>query len=141
MTTLKQDEEVMGGICKEVQVFEMSLQYSGKSSNHDSPLATTSSFHTHAHKSHHHSDGQQKKEPVYVFCKRSYKSGVCSRVTDPKERLTIVKQDNLCFNCLAEHKATQCTSSKKRHHTSLSHTFLAEATQPSNNQQFLQHNQ
>jgi len=114
----------------------MSQQYNGKPGNHDSSPAITSSFHMYTHKSHHHRDGQQKKEPVCVFCKGDHKSGVCSNITDPKERLQIVKQDNLCFNCLAKHKATRCTSKfscrecKKCHHTSLCHAFLAETAQP-----------
>ena len=62
-------------------------------------------------------------------------------VTDPKERLSIVKRDNLCFNSLARHKVTQCTSKftcrecKKRHHTSLCHAFLTETTQSQPDQQ------
>jgi len=77
-------EDVMAAIRKEILVFEMSQQYNGKPSNHDSSPATTSSFHTYTHKSHHHHDGQQKKEPVCVFCKGGHKSGVCSNITDPR---------------------------------------------------------
>ena len=125
-------KDVLAAIRKKVQIFEMSYQHGGKPSNYNSFPPSTSSFHTATHKGHHHCDGQQRKEPVCVFCKGGHKADVYNSVTDPKERLTIVKRDNLCFNCLARHKVTQCTSKftcrecKKRHHTSLCHAFLTE---------------
>ena len=88
----------------------MSYQYCGKPSNYDNSPPPTSSFYTATHKGHHHCDGQQRKEPVCVFCKGGHKGGVCNSVTDPKEGLAIEKRDKLCFNCLARHKVTQCTS-------------------------------
>ena len=69
-------EDVMAAIRKEIQVFEISQQYNGKPSNYDSSPAITSSFHTYTHKSHHHRDGKQKKEPMCVFC-RGFTNLVC----------------------------------------------------------------
>ena len=43
-----------------------------------------------------------------VLCKGNHKPLKCTKVVDPKERLAIVRRENLCFNCLAKHKATQC---------------------------------
>jgi len=72
-----------------------------------------------------------------VFCKGNHKPLKCTKVVDPKERLAIVRRENLCFNCLAKHKATQCylkftcTECKKRHHTSLCHAFaVADVAKP-----------
>ncbi len=46
-------------------------------------------------------------------------------LTDPEKQLAIVKQANLCFNCLGHHKVSQCKSKyrcktcTRKHHTSL----------------------
>ena len=46
-----------------------------------------------------------------------------------------MKRDNLCFNCLAKHRASQCNSRftckecKKRHHTSLCQSFPSDSEQ------------
>ena len=80
-------------------------------------------------------DSQQKKLPTCTFCKGNHKANNCNVVVDHKERLAIVKCDNLCFNCLAKHRASQCNSRftckecKKHHHTSLCQSF------PSNSEQ------
>ena len=71
-----------------------------------------------------------------TFCKGNHKANNCNVVVDPKERLAIVKWDNLCFNCLAQHKASQCNSRftcrecKKCHHSSLCRCFPADSRPP-----------
>ena len=66
-----------------------------------------------------------KKKPSCVFCKGPHSAHTCNVVTDHQQRLEIVKRDNLCFNCLAHHKVSNCTSRfrcrkcQRRHHTSL----------------------
>ena len=60
-----------------------------------------------------------------VFCKGPHAAHQCTTVTDHQRRLDIVKQNHLCFNCLAKHKVSQCSSKfqyrhcKWKHHTSL----------------------
>ena len=114
----------------------MSQQHSGRPSMHDSTPPPTASFNTRIDKFPHPRDSQQKKLPECPFCKRSHKANNCDVVVDPKQRLAIVKQDNLCFNCLAQHKASQCNSRftcrecKKRHHTSLCRCFPADSKPP-----------
>ena len=68
---------------------------------------------------------QDKGQPSCIFCKRPHTSHQCIVITDQQRRLDIVKQNHLCFNCLAKHKVSQCTSKfrcrhcKRKHHTSL----------------------
>ena len=60
-----------------------------------------------------------------VFCKGPHSANQCTTITDHQKRLDIVKRNHLCFNCLARHKVSQCTSKfrcwlcKRKHHTSL----------------------
>ena len=76
-----------------------------------------------------------------VFCKGNHKPIKCNKVIDPKERLAILRRDNLSYNCLAKHKAAQCHSKftcrecRKRHHTSFCHAFVVSDVQspPINN--------
>ena len=69
-----------------------------------------------------------KKSPVCAFCKGPHPSHSCTTNTEYPARIDLVKQENLCFNCLGHHKVSQCTSKfcckkcKKRHHTSLCNT-------------------
>ena len=71
-----------------------------------------------------------------VCCKRQHPSSSCDVVANPQDRLSIVKRDNLCFNCLAHHKVTQCNSKfrcracKCKHHTSLCTTPTQPTTDP-----------
>ena len=122
-------EEILAGMLKEIQIFEMSQQFNGKPASYDGMLPTTGSFYTATNRIHHHSDGRQRKEPVCTFCRGGHKPTKCNVVVNPKERLAIVKREGLCFNCLARHKASQCSSRftckecKKRHHTSLPFLF------------------
>jgi len=59
------------------------------------------------------------------FCKGPHAAHKYFTVTDHHRRLDIVRQNNLCFNCLARHKVSQCASKlqcrncKRKHHTSL----------------------
>ena len=105
----------------------------GKSINYDTTMPTTGSFHTSTHKtphSHHSHEEQPRRELVCVFCKNDHKPTKCSKVVDPKERLAVVRWENLYYNCLAKHKVTYCHSKftcrecRKQHHTSLCHAFV-----------------
>ena len=129
-------DDVMSGLLKEIQILDMSHQYSGRPSMHDSILPPTASFYTHTDRASHSRNSQQRKQPVCTFCKGNHKANNCNVIVDPKERLAIVKRDNLCFNCLAQHKASQCNSRftcrecKKRHHSSLCRCFPADSRPP-----------
>ena len=72
---------------------------------------------------------KRRRDPTCAFCKGMHKTTSCTSVTCPKERLAIVKSAGLCFNCLARHKVSECTSKfscrecHKKHHTTLCHAF------------------
>ena len=133
-------DDVLAGTLKEIQILEMS-QCTGKSMSLDNTMPTTGTFHASTERTSRGHDEQQKKEPMCVFCKGNHKPIKCNKVIDPKERLAIVRRDNLCYNCLAKHKAAQCHSKftcrecRKRHHTSLCHAFVVSDVQspPINN--------
>ena len=79
---------------------------------------------------------RSKKDPTCVFCKGMHKPNLCTTISSPKERLAIIKNAGLCFNCLTHHKVSQCTSKftcrecHKKHHTSLCHAFTATVESP-----------
>ena len=68
---------------------------------------------------------QDKGQPSCIFCKGSHATHLCTVIMDRQWCHEFVKQYHLCFNCLARHKASQCTSRfrcrhcKRKHHTSL----------------------
>ena len=63
---------------------------------------------------------------------------MCDVIIEPSKRLEIVRQQNLCFNCLACHKVSQCNSKyqcrkcSRKHHTSLC-THKSDTTPQCNN--------
>jgi len=125
--------DVMASMLKEIQIFEMSQQCTSKTISHDTTMPTTGSFHTSTHKlpPNHHSNDEKLRRGHCVFCKGDHTP---IKVVDPKERLAIVRQENLCYNYLAKHRVTLCYSKftcreyRKRHHTSLCHAFVISDT-------------
>ena len=91
--------------------------------HNDASAMTTASFYTDTRQ--HPPQPSSKKPTSYVYCKQQHSPSSCNTVTNPQDRLAIVKKNNLCFNCLAHHKVIQCTSKyrcrkcKRKHHTSL----------------------
>ncbi|CAC5405634.1 unnamed protein product [Mytilus coruscus] len=60
-----------------------------------------------------------------AYCKELHFSSECTKYTDHNDRMKIVKEDRLCFNCLRRHRDVDCKSKSnckkcdRRHHTSL----------------------
>ena len=60
-----------------------------------------------------------------VYCHEQHPSVSCTKVKEQKARMSIVKKDRLCFNCLGHHNLADCKSKysckncHRRHHTSL----------------------
>ena len=60
-----------------------------------------------------------------VFCKGAHSPNACNIITKPEERMSLVKENRLCFNCLTHHKVSQysskfwCRKCAHKHHTSL----------------------
>lgn len=136
-------DELLAGILKEIRIFEASQRSSRRLNTRTSSLPTTSSFHTSAHTNRGTSHEKSKRSLSCIFCKGAHKPGLCTKVTSHNERLAIVRGANLCFNCLAHHKVSQCNSKftckdcHKKHHTSLCQAFTTTDRQPSNSQKDL----
>jgi len=84
-------------------------------------VGTITSLHAQAKPGYH----KNKATPNCVFCKGSHVSSQCTTVSDVYKRSDIVKQNNLCWNCLGKHRISNCKSTgrfrhcMKRHHSSL----------------------
>ena len=130
-------DELRSGIMKEIRILETEIHSSGchdQPIHNDAPAMTTASFYTNTRQ--HPPQPSSKKPTSCVYCKQQHSPSSCNTVTNPQDRLAIVKKNNLCFNCLAHHKVIQCTSKyrcrkcKRKHHTSLC-TGPAQPTTPS----------
>ncbi|XP_062574758.1 uncharacterized protein LOC134236601 [Saccostrea cucullata] len=90
--------------------------------------SATATFYTHSKSSHkqlQRNFSPRKPHVCCAFCKETHRSNDCTKYKNCADRMRIVKQDKLCFNCLGRHRVTDCQSRsnckicKKRHHTSL----------------------
>ena len=117
----------MSNILKELQVIETSLHNGGDYSLSIpvEPTSTTATFHAGTRGQSNCPTGQADRKRTYVFCKGPHSSNACNTVTKPEKRMSLVKENRLCFNCLARHKVSQCSSKfrcrkcARKHHTSL----------------------
>ena len=123
-------DELLASILKKIRIFEAGQQCSGRRT---SSTPTTSSFVTAT--SHKRGTHEKPKRSIScIFCKGAHKPSLCTTITCHNERLAIVKNSGLCFNCLARHKVSQCSSRfmrkecNKKHHTSLCHAFTTTKT-------------
>lgn len=136
-------DELLASILKEIRIFEASQQSGCRQNSHASSLPTTSSFYTSTNNNRETSHEKPRRSPSCVFCKGTHKPRSCPTITCHKECLAIVKSANLCYNCLACHKVSQCTSKftckecHRKHHTSLCHAFKPADRPPSNPQKDL----
>ena len=73
-----------------------------------------------------------EKRPC-VSCHDIHLPSTCTQVNDISARISIVKRDKLCFNCLGNHRLNECNSKytcrncKKRHHTSICNQTVENA--------------
>ena len=113
-------EELQEAIQAEIRIFE-----SGSSNGHPTNQLPTASFHTYVNAKNTQTQQGTSIKKKCVYCSGTHTPSLCNIITDPTKRLEIIKQQRLCFNCLAHHKVTQCTSKdrcqtcKRKHHTSL----------------------
>ena len=119
-------DELRSAILKEIRVFETGLYATNLQIT--TPQRSTAAFHITASKgttgsTNPRTDG--KRNALCIYCKGPHPSHSCEVVTDYQRHLDIVKKGKLCYNCLAHHKVSQCTSKfrctkcKRKHHTSL----------------------
>ena len=127
-------QELQDAIFKEIRVFESGLQTIPQSSR-----TPTASFYAGTRRIPTESvTGDVTKKKNCTFCKGPHAPSTCNVITEPSKRLEIVRQQNLCFNCLAHHKVSQCNSKyrcrkcSRKHHTSLC-THKSDTTPQGNN--------
>ena len=119
-------DELRSAILKEIRVFETGLYATNLQIT--TPHRSTAAFHVNMSKgltgyTNPRTDG--KRNTTCIYCKGPHPPHSCEVVTDYQRRLDIVKKGKLCYNCLAHHKVSQCTSRfrckkcKRKHHTSL----------------------
>ena len=115
--------DLMAAILKEIQILECRQYDTQKSVLKSTAANFLVNSKDHHSKQQQGGSGSRKKQCVY--CKGAHSAYNCDRVTDYQKRLNIIKGSNLCFNCLANHRVSQCPSKfhcmqcKKKHHTSL----------------------
>ena len=97
----------MVGIHKEMHIFEMNQQYTGKSIVDDLTQPTTSSFHTGADNTHLTLRMGIRERTQYVYFARGSQS---EQVQCDYRSKREIRQDGLYFNCLARHKVSCCSS-------------------------------
>ena len=100
-------------ILKEIRILEAGVQSNLMQATLPSPKHTTAgSFFTqtqgHQHQSTRYKPGHTTKRCVY--CKGPHPTHNCNVVKDCQERWTIAKREKLCFNCLGNHKSSNCQS-------------------------------
>ena len=116
--------DLMTAILKEIRVLESGLY----DSHNPMSRSTTASLHINSlepAKKQHRDNDSKKRQQQCVFCKKNHSTHNCDVVTDYQKRFDIVKEGHRCYNCLAHHRVSQCTSKsrcrkcKRKHHTSL----------------------
>ena len=116
--------KLRSSIMKEIRILETEIHTSGHHDQPDAPLMTTASFFMNT-RQHPPQPSSSRKPTNCIYYKQQHSPNSCDTVTNPQDRLAIVKKNNLCFNCLARHKVSQCSSKfrcrhcKRKHHTSL----------------------
>ena len=105
----------------------MSLDYTESSDNAVSTM--TASLLTGA-SSNFKQRTQSAKSARCTYCNSTnHLSFACNVVVDPKKRMEIVWKANMCFNCLARHRISQCRSKARcRHCRGKHHSSLCEIT-------------
>ena len=127
-------QELQDAIFKEIQVFESGLQAIPQSFR-----TPTASFYAGTTRVPTESaTGDVSKKKNCTCCKGPHTPSTCNVIAEPSKRLEIVRQQNLCFNCLAYQKVSQCNSKyryrkcSRKHHTSFC-THKSDTTPQSNN--------
>jgi len=124
------------GILEEIRVLEsgLSMESITENSTGATPPMTATSFHT----------GSSKQRTTSLpssctYCQStSHSSFNCDKLSDQKQRLDFVRKENLCFNCLGHHRASQCKTKSRcrncrgKHHTTLYATALLTMRDPPN---------
>jgi len=98
--------ELLAAIFKEIRVLESGLYDSYSPTSRSSAASLLINSQDPLKKQHRDTDGK-KKQHQCAFCKKNHSSDV---VTDCQKRVDFVREHNLCYNCLAHHRVSQCPS-------------------------------
>ncbi|XP_071179213.1 uncharacterized protein [Mytilus edulis] len=110
-------------ITKEIDILE-----AGEGVTDSDRLYATAFFmgtQSHSYKSKFTDTHEKKNTRTCIFCSGEHYPTECSEVTDANTRNQIVKQKQLCFNCLGSHRVAACKCTKRckncngMHHTSI----------------------
>ncbi|XP_063442697.1 uncharacterized protein LOC134722997 [Mytilus trossulus] len=110
-------------ITKEIDILE-----AGEGVTDSDRLYATAFFmgtQSHSYKSKFTDTHQKTNTRTCIFCSGEHYPTECFEVTDANARNQIVKQKQLCFNCLGSHRVAACKSTKRckkcngMHHTSI----------------------
>jgi len=116
-------DELQTGILIEIRVLESGLlmESIAENSTDATPPMTATSFLPSSSKQR-----MTSRPSSCTYCQlTSYSSFNCDKLSDQKQRLDFVRKENLCFNCLGRHRASQCKSKSRckncrgKHHTTL----------------------
>ena len=108
--------QLMSAILREIEILE-----TGNTNSYRSPFTAAFIVNSKPPRSTKPND---KGPQSCAFCKGPHTANQCT-ITDHQRRLDIVKQNNLCFNCLGKHRVSTCSSRHRcrkchrKHHTSL----------------------
>ena len=61
-------------------------------------------------KKQHQDNDAKKRQQQCMFCKENHSALNCDVVTDYQNQIDIIEEGNLCYNFLAHHRVSQCTS-------------------------------
>ena len=108
-------DELRSSIIKEIQILETEIHTSGHHDQPDTPPMMTALFYMNTHQ-HPPQLSNSRKPLSCIYCKQQPSPNSCDKITNPQDRLAIIKKNNLCFNCLAHHKVSQCISKFRWRH-------------------------
>ena len=115
--------ELQAAILKEIKVFEIGQQTVTLTSQHQP--TPTASFYTAANRRSGQTRREGSTKPICAYCKGNHAAIACEVYKDVPARLEVIKQGWLCYNCLAHHRVSQCSSKYRcrkcsgKHHTSI----------------------
>ena len=116
--------ELQDEILNELRILETGIDHTNNPSNSHSHIPTAA-FLTGANWKLTQKLSEQQRRPSCVYCGDPHAPNNCKSVVDQQKGMDIIKRDKLCFNCLGQHKLSQCKSRyrcchcNRRHHTSL----------------------
>ena len=124
-------EELQTAILKEIRIFEAGQTSTLTNQQQPTP---TAAFYTSANRKPGHPRKEARSKLSCAYCKGCHAPATCEVHKDLPSRLEVIKRERLCYNCLAHHRVSSCSSRNRcrkcsgKHHTSI----CSEATKTPN---------